>query len=584
MSEDQLPKTNPSRTEFVSGRPQSPSAEKSERKTTKWNRAIQAAFVALIGVQVFRFAVPRLPRDPSSWRCIGSGEEIHATCTAGPACALLEREIFCPSSYVDLTDPDTHVNNWKKKSRWPELSGKVAVLAFSAGDRDSEGSSSPTIKRGARVHVSGATRSGDFFGLVKLTGYKEALLGSDDLFVESLELSAQNASSLRRAMNAQKLLDRALSKKGTIADIANFVDAFNAATDDSTRRSFAEVITASGVDFNALVSRREAASVAATAAVARQEQETREARARMTEFDHLAERALTVEQFYERYWTRDARHPRARADVWDANRGRDPENHLWALFAPGTKGCSSDDDLVSDEFNALDLSDPPSPKFTGSEFEIREQQAEWSQTRKNLLAQRSQFASEMKRVTVYFDCVAKDGDKECPIGMPAFDSSGSTRVSYDFEHQGYGMLFEAGPHSPWSLGNGTPKIVGQGVSADISTGKQTIGWLGGQAVEVEGRGTVHATDTRNSSKFVVSYDIDERTAKLKNYGEKTKIRLRLILQLQSAGFNKKCRVERFGEGPKSVYDDGLGLVLGTKLRGYEVYFDTEKIAEVKPND
>ena len=118
----------------------------------------------------------------------------------------------------------------------------------------------------------------------------------------------------------------------------------------------------------------------------------------------------------------------------------------------------------------------------------------------------------------------------------------------------------------------------------MSTGKQDTGlFIGGKSVQVQGSENASWTKSQILSIMALFYAVDESTAKEKNYGPSTKVRLRLLLQLQSADLHTVCRRDNGPAGADPTHalvsNDGLGLILGAKLRGYQVYFDKDMVAE-----
>ena len=205
-----------------------------------------------------------------------------------------------------------------------------------------------------------------------------------------------------------------------------------------------------------------------------------------------------------------------------------------------------------------------------NEFQKKEHKEQWQATRKDLLEKRAALAAEMRKTLILFECPAKH-EKDCPLRLPEF--------KYDFKKKGYPFTIRASEKSPWSLGNGLPSISNKKRSVVLSTGKHGTGlFVGGHEIEVEGRRNAPFFQTENRSTMTLFWPLSEEAAKDKAYGRNTKIRFRLLLQLQSAGYNNACRTD-IERGKRVVTNDGLGVILGTKLRGYQLYVDSKMIAE-----
>lgn len=514
---------------------------------------------------------------PQTWTCIGTGDKVTGVCSAGAGCALMQANILCPSKYVDLRG-SSEINNWEKTGKWTSLKGKVAVADFKTLEPDEKNAKCKLARRNARVHVCDAPSAATFFGLVRLDRYEQHML-TDDLFVTVVPADV-NSDALEAAMDAQRLVLRAQTADATASDKLAVISTVKGATDDVTRRAHAEAFTSAAFDFAALSSQE----ATLKKQVADDEQKKKDELARMPKFDQLAATALTPDAFYERYWPGKASNRRAYWQKADANDGRNPDDNLWTLFPPGSKACSEDD--LPGRHKGNDASEPSEPVWKGgsmNEFQLKERVEKWTQEHDRLVKTRATLADEMKKTVVAFDCPAARTE-DCPIALPRFAAASDEAIHYDFAKKGYALTFRALDDSPWPLGDGKPKIGTKAQSMAMSTGKRDTGlFIGGKSVQVQGSENVSWTKSSNLSTMAIFYAVDESTAKEKNYGPSTKVRLRLLLQLQNAGLHTVCRRDNGPAGADPAHalvsNDGLGLVLGTKLRGYQVYFDKDMVAE-----
>lgn len=515
---------------------------------------------------------------PQTWTCVGTGDKVTGVCSAGAGCSLMQTNILCPSKYVDLRGV-SEINNWEKTGKWTSFKGKVAVIEFKALEPDEKNAKCKLAHRNARVHVCDAPNTPSFFGLVRLDRYQQHML-TDDLFVTVVPSGDVNSDALEAAMDAHRLLVRAQGADATASDKLALISTVNGAKDDVTRRANAEALTSATFDFAVLSSQE----TTLRNQVADDEQKKKDELARMPKFDQLVATALTPDAFYERYWPNKASNRKAYWQKADANDGRNPDDNLWTLFPPGSKACS--DDELPGKHKGNDASEPAEPEYKSAlsmnEFQLKEQVEKWTEARASLLKNRSALADEMKKIVVVFDCPASRTE-DCPIDLPTFAGASDEAVHYDFAKKGYPLTFRARDDSPWSLGDGKPKIGTKAQSTTMSTGKQDTGlFVGGKSVQVQGSENVSWTKSQNLSTMAVFYAVDEAAAKDRNYGPSTKVRLRLLLQLQNAGLHSVCRRQNIPGGDPNhpvVYDDGLGLFFGTKLRGYQVYFDKNMVAE-----
>jgi hypothetical protein len=192
---------------------------------------------------------PDAAAQPQTWKCLGTEDEVTRVCSVGAGCALMGKAILCPSHYADLR-ASGRINNWKKSGKWTPLQGKVGLISLGNLEQDKDKAGCMVADRDADVHLCGAPAGNDFLGLVHLDRYDEGLV-SDDLWLTAVAPEA-TAENLRTAFKIGEALRRATATDARASDKLGLLDAVTAPSDDTTKRLYAEVLTAEAFDLAAL--------------------------------------------------------------------------------------------------------------------------------------------------------------------------------------------------------------------------------------------------------------------------------------------------------------------------------------------